>query len=647
MLRIAGRTATALVGLARQLTDLPAAEAALVRGQMSPAQLRELATVCRRLPEGPAGQRARSLVEARAVSAAATLSRARLAHVLQEAALAADPGYAARSMAAGIAERDVVLRPSPVPGCKRVVADLEAADAARVWQVIAQIAANAKDGDTYATDSTDSDDGQSEQQQQDQRTAAQMRADVLVSLVVGDFSPTPELVATALGMPVPTTVPSADRTADPETAFADAGTTPDDDTAPEDDDEDSGEGGEQVPVSGLAPDTRALVRIPTPEQRARLSEVHIVVFADDLADDHGGEESDGDLDGTGGPDAPEGPGEGPEGGLAGEGSPPRPQGGAPTPADSDHPSRAPDPEGTSVTPLAAPPTAPPPGPAPSAPCPPSPQGRERPRLTTAQPTTGITDPTGEPSGTGTGAGTGHPAGPAGAGARLRAARRTRAARRALAGYGPFGYIPGTGRLAPDITRAAIRAARWRRLVADPATGVLLHRSRWTLPAPDHLPWASSDGAGGRRSTAEHLGVLLDQHAAPHPTGPHDPNDPANPATRIEVTYRPSMLLAAHVRSRDGVCISPVCHHPTRAGATQLDHTTAWGPATPTRRRGGLTEAGNLGCICQRWHTAKTHGDWTLHQPTPGSFTWTSPSGRVYHRRSTPLLPDLADLLDLA
>ncbi|TXR58091.1 hypothetical protein [Quadrisphaera setariae] len=71
---------------------------------------------------------------------------------------------------------------------------------------------------------------------------------------------------------------------------------------------------------------------------------------------------------------------------------------------------------------------------------------------------------------------------------------------------------------------------------------------------------------------------------------------------------------------------------------------AWGPATPTRLRGGLIETDDLGCTCQRWHTAKTHGDWDLHQPTPGSFTWPSPSGRVYHRRSTPLLPDLADLL---
>ncbi|PWJ47104.1 hypothetical protein SAMN06264364_1411, partial [Quadrisphaera granulorum] len=63
-----------------------------------------------------------------------------------------------------------------------------------------------------------------------------------------------------------------------------------------------------------------------------------------------------------------------------------------------------------------------------------------------------------------------------------------------------------------------------------------------------------------------------------------------------------------------------------------------------RLRGGLTEAGNLGSICVPWHQAKTHGDWTLEQPSPGTFVWTSPTGLVYHRRATPLLPDLADLL---
>ncbi len=73
---------------------------------------------------------------------------------------------------------------------------------------------------------------------------------------------------------------------------------------------------------------------------------------------------------------------------------------------------------------------------------------------------------------------------------------------------------------------------------------------------------------------------------------------------------------------------------------QLDHTTAWGPDTPTRLRGGATAHGNLGCVCVRTHNAKTHGGWLLEQPSPGAFQWTSPQGLTYQRRATPLLPDL-------
>ena len=180
VLRVAGRTATHLVGLARQLAELPAAEEALTRGVMTPAQLEALADVCRRLPEGPAGDRARRTVEAKAVEAATTLSRARLADALEEAALAADPGFAARSMAAGVQERDVFLRRSRRAGCRQVVAELETADAARVWQVIQQVATAAKDA---------GEDGA-----KDRRSLPQIRADVLVSLVGGDISLSPEVL---------------------------------------------------------------------------------------------------------------------------------------------------------------------------------------------------------------------------------------------------------------------------------------------------------------------------------------------------------------------------------------------------------------------------------------------------------------------
>ena len=53
VLRIAGRTATHLVGLARQLAGLPAAEEALTRGLMTPHSWRRWPTCAGACPRGP------------------------------------------------------------------------------------------------------------------------------------------------------------------------------------------------------------------------------------------------------------------------------------------------------------------------------------------------------------------------------------------------------------------------------------------------------------------------------------------------------------------------------------------------------------------------------------------------------------------
>ncbi|MQA12247.1 MAG: HNH endonuclease, partial [Pseudonocardiaceae bacterium] len=36
------------------------------------------------------------------------------------------------------------------------------------------------------------------------------------------------------------------------------------------------------------------------------------------------------------------------------------------------------------------------------------------------------------------------------------------------------------------------------------------------------------------------------------------------------------------------------------------------------------------------HHAKDHGPWTLTQPTPGHFIWTSPTGHTHHLTPEPL-----------
>jgi uncharacterized protein DUF222 len=95
-------------------------------------------------------------------------------------------------------------------------------------------------------------------------------------------------------------------------------------------------------------------------------------------------------------------------------------------------------------------------------------------------------------------------------------------------------------------------------------------------------------------------------------------------TLLEVgrrTYRPPAALRDFVRARDKTCVFPGCAVP--AHRADIDHTTAF-PAGPT-------DAANLGVMCRSHHRLKQDPRWTVTQPTPGTFVWTSPSARIYTR----------------
>lgn len=62
----------------------------------------------------------------------------------------------------------------------------------------------------------------------------------------------------------------------------------------------------------------------------------------------------------------------------------------------------------------------------------------------------------------------------------------------------------------------------------------------------------------------------------------------------------------------------------RSRRLDLDHTRPW-----QRGPSGQTRPGNLGPLSRRVHRAKTHGGWTLTQPSPGTFRWRSPLGFGY------------------
>jgi len=85
-------------------------------------------------------------------------------------------------------------------------------------------------------------------------------------------------------------------------------------------------------------------------------------------------------------------------------------------------------------------------------------------------------------------------------------------------------------------------------------------------------------------------------------------------------YRPPARIREYVVARDQTCRQPYCGQP--AWRADLDHTTPW-------HKGGPTCTCNLGGGCRTHHKIKQQPGWTLRQPTPGTFQWTTPAGRTY------------------
>jgi hypothetical protein len=85
-------------------------------------------------------------------------------------------------------------------------------------------------------------------------------------------------------------------------------------------------------------------------------------------------------------------------------------------------------------------------------------------------------------------------------------------------------------------------------------------------------------------------------------------------------YRPPPRLREHIAARDLTCRLPVCRQPAWRG--DLDHTVPYD-------NGGITCACNLGGVCRADHQLKQHPGWNLTQTAPGTFLWTTPSGRTH------------------
>lgn len=92
-------------------------------------------------------------------------------------------------------------------------------------------------------------------------------------------------------------------------------------------------------------------------------------------------------------------------------------------------------------------------------------------------------------------------------------------------------------------------------------------------------------------------------------------------------------LRRYLEIRDRSCIMIGCRAP--AHGTDADHTR-------DDAFGGATTGPNLGTACRHDHRLKGEGGWTLHQPEPGVFQWTSRLGHTYCRRLPRIIEPLLD-----
>ncbi|HXV92920.1 MAG TPA: HNH endonuclease signature motif containing protein, partial [Pseudonocardia sp.] len=203
-----------------------------------------------------------------------------------------------------------------------------------------------------------------------------------------------------------------------------------------------------------------------------------------------------------------------------------------------------------------------------------------------------------------------------------------------------GEVPGLGPVTAGTARRAVARqprAEWRFAVTDAEgravfDGVTRRRPRATRRTGPrggvvelHVPASllaelTADGASRYGAWAGVITDLAEQYAH---RGRRDLD--SEPHARF-----PRAALRRHVQIRDRVCTFPGCRAPARRA--DADHTR-------DHALGGRTVAGELGAVCRHDHLLKQRG-WSLEQPEPGVFVWTSPLGRSYRVRPEPVLPPL-------
>jgi hypothetical protein len=90
-------------------------------------------------------------------------------------------------------------------------------------------------------------------------------------------------------------------------------------------------------------------------------------------------------------------------------------------------------------------------------------------------------------------------------------------------------------------------------------------------------------------------------------------------------HNPGVKLRHLSQVRHATCTSPICRRP--AAQCDHEHNTAY-------EAGGRTCLCNTGPKCRHDHRLKQHPRWKVEQLLDGTFTWTTPSGRIYTAEPT-------------
>ena len=156
---------------------------------------------------------------------------------------------------------------------------------------------------------------------------------------------------------------------------------------------------------------------------------------------------------------------------------------------------------------------------------------------------------------------------------------------------------------------------------------LVGRVTLTIPEdlaahPPPLPTARTGPGPGPPGRILHLALRAAERAAAHARGAAAADAAAGGCAHTAASpgYRPPPRLHDYITARDLTCRNPICRQP--AWRADLDHTIPYAD-------GGLTCACNLGGFCRTDHLLKHHAGWKVEQTAPGTFAWTTPSGRSH------------------